>query len=630
MKILSGLANGQVLQRLGSRGATAQIVGTSAENGAVFATISQAGRAVKGWKKRTVGKSARGKFSAEIKGIPAGGPYRLQVETGKEKVEVPAFYVGDVWVLAGQSNMQGIGDMTGAAKPHPLIRTFSMRREWRLATDPLHILNESPDVCHHGSQCSVEDGERQRREGLKGVGAGIFFSREMLKRSGVPQGLIATAHGGTSMEQWDPARKKLRGESLYFSMLESVRVTGQPVSGVLWYQGESDANEAVAPLYTKRMQKLVAASRHDLGLAKLPWIIVQLGRFFNTEPSYPFWNSIQEQQRLLPEKIKYFETVPAIDLPMDDHIHIGAEGFVTLGERMARAADRMVYGNTKEKRPPQLREIRHRVREVAGINVGHSIEVTFDNVAGALRSVGEPDGFTLVNAADRGVPLIYKTTLEGNKARLHLQSVPNEIRLSYGHGYIPHCNITDARGFSLPVFGPLAVGKKRVSSNFLPYVAKWRVSGIVAATLPLDEISCPEFDPVTAQVKEYGVNGFAFGLDGFINEHPAWERKSGQAYFQAKLHLDEPMKLQVLMGYDGPFKLWLDGESFFTDMKGVNPCVPDKGQKVVELGKGSHDLRVGMDLDGGKSWGFFLRFKRMDVSPAKLRSGKYVKPTYLV
>ena len=176
-----------------------------------------------------VGSVVRGKFNMKLTAIPVGGPYNLRLESGKESVEIKSFFVGDVWVMAGQSNMQGIGDMTGRAKPHPLIRNFSMRREWRLAEDPLQHLAESPDACHTPAQCSPKEDEKQRREAIKGVGAGIFFAREMVERSGgVPQGLICTAHGGTSMQQWSPDRKRLGGESLYASMLISVRATGQP------------------------------------------------------------------------------------------------------------------------------------------------------------------------------------------------------------------------------------------------------------------------------------------------------------------------------------------------------------------------------------------------------------------
>ena len=520
--------------------------------------------------------------------------------------------------------MQGVGDMTGAARPHSLIRAFSMRREWRLATDPLHVMAESPDVCHHGgTPCSPKDAEKMRRDSLKGVCVGIFFGREMLKRSGVPQGLICTAHGGTSMEQWSPERKRLGGESLYASMVESVRATGQPVAGLLWYQGESDANPDAAPQYTRRMQKLVAASRRDLGHAKLPWIIVQLARFFSTETNFAAWNNIQEQERSLPKKIKYFETVAAIDLPMDDHIHVGSKGFVTLGQRMARVADRMVYGNRKEKGPPRLREIRKNSTPLKT-----TIEVVYDDVVGPLRSDGEASGHMLVTPGGTALPLIYKTTLHRNSVELAVQGpISKDLRLHYGHGYAPRCNITDGRGFSLPVFGPSDIGKNK-AGEFLPFVTQWKVTGIIAATEPLDKIACPDVDHFGGVVKTYGLNGFAYGLDGFINEWPTWQGKSGQAYFQARLHLEEPMKLLFLMGYDGPFKLWLDGKPFFTDMKGINPCLPDKSRKEVALDRGSHDLRIGMDLHGGQAWGFLLRFRRQDVSRGQIRTGHFAKPGY--
>jgi hypothetical protein len=54
----------------------------------------------------------RGKFSVKLSSIPVGGPYRLRLESGKQRVEIVPFFVGDVWILAGQSNMEGVGDMT--------------------------------------------------------------------------------------------------------------------------------------------------------------------------------------------------------------------------------------------------------------------------------------------------------------------------------------------------------------------------------------------------------------------------------------------------------------------------------------------------------------------------------------
>jgi len=624
MKIETGLSEGQVLQRQGkkgAKGATVQIRGTCETTGPVMAAISKRSSGLAGWKKVAVGKAANGLFTATLKGTPTGGPYRLELQVGKEKLRINSFYVGDVWLLAGQSNMEGIGNMTDPAKPHPLIRAFSMRREWCLAEDPLHILRESPDSCHNdGPPLTLAEAQQFRRRVRKGVGVGIFFAREMLKRSGVPQGLICAAHGGTSMTQWSPDRKDDGGSSLYGSMLLSVRATGQPVAGMLWYQGESDANDTDKLVYTERMQKLVAATRHDLKQPSLPWLVVQIARFTTDATNGAAWNDIQEQERLLPDKIKNLETVAAIDLPLDDGIHIGALGFVRLGVRLARMADRLVYGNIREPKPPQLREIRlnHSTNTSAG-NMGPSIDVVFDHAVGGLQAKGEPLGFALITAEGSVWPCWFKTTLHHNTARLHLDRLPPDgTKLQYGHGLTPICNITDGRDLSLPVFGPQPLTTQKA---YLPYVTTWRVTDIVAPpSMPLAKLPCPDFNTIAAQTKTYP--------DGFINEHAAWLKKSGHAYFSAQIELPEPMKLQFLMSYDGHFRLWVDGESAFADLEGLHIRSPDMSGKVMRLQAGKHRLTIAMDINEGVAWGFVLRLVRLDVGKAQIKADNFRRPVY--
>lgn len=626
MKLLSGLAEGQVLQRIGQRGATAHLEGETRATGPVYATIAHAAGPVPGWKKQRVGEAARGRFTATLAGIPSGGPYRLTLVCNPAQhdavARIRSFYVGDVWLLAGQSNMEGCGRMDdgGAARPHPLIRAFSMRREWRQAADPLHLRMESPDSCHNdGAQHTREQAENARRTAQRGVGAGVFFAREMLARSGVPQGLVCTAHGGTSMEQWNPVHKKSGGASQYGSMLLSLRATGQPCAGVLWYQGESDTAAPLAAVYTDRMKKLVAATRRDLHQPDLPWIIVQLARVFGHR-SETGWNSVQEQQRLLPAKIRNLATVAAIDLALDDPIHISATAFPRLAARLARAADRLVYANRKEVPPPALRSISPvKVEKITGAG---TIDVTFDHVPGGLRAAGEPQGFALLDADGVPQPLIFKTTLHGDTARLHLVpgTRPGEVRLSYGPGHAPVCNLTDGRDFSLPVFGPLAFAPQEA---LLPFVTRWRKTPVVTApAAPLAALPCPDVaawpDATIA----------TWGTDGFVNEHALWQGRAGHGYFAATLTLPEPMKLDVLTGYDGPFRLWLDGKPFYNALDGINPCFPDEGRKTATLAAGLHTLTVAMDLNNGAAWGFFLRFRRRDLTAAQLKSGDYARPGY--
>ncbi len=623
MKLIDGLVEGQVLQRLGRKGAIVVVSGDAREDGPLFATISNAAGVLKGWNARRVGAVSRGRFSAELSGIPAGGPYRLELRSkAGETARVKEFFVGDVWILSGQSNMQGCGNREGAAKPHPLVRAFSMRREWRRAVEPLHVLGESPDFCHHGgSQCSPEEGERLRESAVKGVGVGLFFGREMVERSGVPQGLICVAHGGTSMNQWNPERKSLGGESLYASMLASVKATGQPVAGVLWYQGESDATVGAAPLYTDRMKRLVSATRRDLRQPQLPWIIVQLARVIEGRPEEGAraWNSIQEQQRLLPRQIKNLETVAAIDLELDDCIHIGADSFPVLAKRFARVADRMVLGNLREDRPPQLGKITPR-----HLTTGSMFEVKFENGVEGLHSAGSPSGFALLDSYGKEIPSIFRIALQGDTAQIYwTRGGTPPVFISYGHGVTPRCNIIDGRGFSLPVFGPFALTEPKA---FLPFVTTWKVSEVDRTSASLGKIGLPDVDAPGATIRTYNEEPA-----GFVNENPRWaESEPGLAYFSARLCLPEPMRLEFLMGYDGPFRLWLNGKPFFKDLNGTNPCYADESSKKASLAAGMHEVRIAMDINRGQAWGFFLRFARLDVTPAQIKSGDYAKAEYLI
>ena len=143
MEILNGLAEGQVLQRRGSKGATVEITGTCPESGTLTFTIASKKGALKGWKNRVAGRAADGKFAVRLTDVPAGGPYRLELRCNKSTTRIGKFFVGDVWVLAGQSNMQGIGNMSDAPPSHPLIHAFTMRREWM---HPSSLREKTPAV----------------------------------------------------------------------------------------------------------------------------------------------------------------------------------------------------------------------------------------------------------------------------------------------------------------------------------------------------------------------------------------------------------------------------------------------------------------------------------------------------
>lgn len=379
--------------------------------------------------------------SGETLALPAGGPH----EAGGAK----NILAGDLWVLAGQSNMEGVGDLDDVEPPHPLVHSFQSRESWALAEEPLHWLGESPRPVHHiisGQPVPAAIPPRDPAR-AKGAGLGLTFAKAMVDRTGVPVGLIPAAHGGTSMQQWDPARKGQGGHSLYGATLERVKAIGGRVAGILWYQGESDANPADAALYQARMTALVQSFRADLNSPDLPFLFVQLGPFItDPDPSLVAgWNQVREFQRLLLGTLPNVGMVSAIDCGLDDGIHIDTAGLKTLGHRLAAVASG---------RPtPALRS--------AAFEPEHGrLRVSFDHVQGALQSEGRPNGFTLRDSSGTELPLIYKTTLDGPDALLKITDpalLPG-ASLWYGYGLAPYCNLTDAAGAAVPAFGPVRVG----------------------------------------------------------------------------------------------------------------------------------------------------------------------------
>ena len=161
-------------------------------------------------------------FEGKLVGVPVGGPYWVNVtikKGGEEVIRVGPVFVGDLWVLAGQSNMEGVGNLIDVTPPHPLVMNLGMNGKWARAEEPLHWLVDSPDPVHSGNPGDREKrSAAQHRTRAKGAGLGLPFATALVEQTRVPIGLVACAHGGTSMAQWNPAKKNEGGNSLYGSI----------------------------------------------------------------------------------------------------------------------------------------------------------------------------------------------------------------------------------------------------------------------------------------------------------------------------------------------------------------------------------------------------------------------------
>lgn len=473
MQILNGLQSHQVLQRNAKNVCQVLIDGKAKSNGILQMQVLKNNCLLKGFANKKIAKISKGTFSFWLRGIPVGGPYAITlrlIEFGGggaavvDEVVFEDIFVGDVWVLAGQSNMQGYGYLKDAAKPHPNVRAFYMDDHWAMAKDPIHQLEIAVDSVHtqiNGGQCI----------GAKhiGTGPGVAFGCQMYEYTKVPQGLIPCAHGGTSMDQWDPGLKKKANASLYGAMLRRFVKNGSNVAGILWYQGCSEAWECYSGSYTTKMKKFVFNVRSDFGNALLPFVMVQIAGVFgggnsglNIKKSIPHWNSVREQQRNLPEIIKRLVIVPAIDLSYDDLIHISGKDQNRLGKRLARAAIVLTKGRKYGKSSIKLIRVEIDTNKSAGTVI---INVDFANVEGKLQAAGRANGFNLIDNDGNILDSIYRVDLEGYRAILHTNLIPSQmsnLSLHYGWGLTTYCNITDSADRSLPAFGPVSIKNRYI------------------------------------------------------------------------------------------------------------------------------------------------------------------------
>ncbi|MEI8243821.1 MAG: sialate O-acetylesterase, partial [bacterium] len=410
---------------------------------------------------------------------------------------------------------------------------------------------------------------------------------------------------------WDPQRRDEGGRSLYGATIRRLRHNGGRAAGLIWYQGESDAHAAAAPLYTARMKALVAAVRRDTKDPRLPIVIVQIGRVVGWgNDTVVHWNSIQDQQRRLADGIRGLAVVPCVDLALDDGIHIAGAEADRLGRRLAQAMAALRGPAQAAKLPIALGQLTVEWDRVSGLG---NVVVPFENVHGKLISGSRPVGFSIVNSQ----AAIFDTVLDGTRVILRTGQSPVSLQgaaVHYGQGTDPICNITDDAGRAVPVFGPCLLGLQRALT---PNIRELNVSALQPGAGQLGALEFPRDLPAIPWRRKV----FAGDMCDLHEEIGGAAPQDKLSFFHVRFTASEPMRLAALLGYDGPVKVWADGQRLFHDPQGTNPAVPHARAVKFSVARGAHDLLVALGTNSGKAWGIFLQLERLDVSRARLRKG---------
>ena len=322
-----------------------------------------------------------------------GGPHTLTVK-GKNTLTFNDVLIGEVWICSGQSNMQwsvnqsNDADLEKAAASYPQIRFISVPQ----------VGTQDPQWTFSGSwqACSPETvGEFSA--------VGFYFGRQLHQTLGVPVGLIDNAWGGSAAEAWvrrdrlaghptlraiherwegmeagyeaekaaydasvkkweeaaakakadgtqPPARPnpganpegRMRGNARPGNIHSGVLTPsiGYGIRGVIWYQGESNVQEAA--LYRRLLPLMIEDWRRVWGQGAFPFIQVQLANHLQAKdaPEDSAWASLRAAQT---SALALPGVGMAVAIDVGEAADIHPKDKKSVGERLARWALCEVY-----------------------------------------------------------------------------------------------------------------------------------------------------------------------------------------------------------------------------------------------------------------------------------------------
>jgi len=119
---------------------------------------------------------------------------------------------------------------------------------------------------------------------------------------------------------------------LYNGMIAPLRRFA--IKGVLWYQGETDADNPER--YDEKLKKLISTWRADWGY-DLPFLMVELPHW----EGGPHWHILRKHQW---QALEMPKTAMAAAFDLGEHNDLHPLGKQPIGDRLARCAMRLVYG----------------------------------------------------------------------------------------------------------------------------------------------------------------------------------------------------------------------------------------------------------------------------------------------
>ena len=416
---------------------------------------------------------AEGFWILPVQTLPASyDAHTITIQAGKEVKELTNILFGEVWLCAGQSNMEWSvrktpdmkADLKNSANNN--IRLYCTGRI--TASTPQ---NEVPAQKKHKTQWAVCNSKSLANFSAVGYG----FGKELQETLNVPVGLIDASYGGTCVEGWLSAEylennpkvaanaKKLKNKKwnkkishLHNANIYPIRHAS--IAGVIWYQGCSNVGNNT---YFGLLNELIKSWRLEFRNPEMPFYIVEIAPHTYQGVTGA---RIREAQARVAARTKNCEIVITNDqnqIPGDIHPPKKAE----VAHRLAQCALGGFYGKTSaEFRSPAYKSI---------VVEGNAIRVLFKNVPSTLVQKGEGriNGFQIgVKDPANEKNLIFslaEAKIDGNTIVVSAEGVENPVAVRYCYNE-DMGNVFSAEGLPLGAFR----SDKSRSQGVRPYVEK--------------------------------------------------------------------------------------------------------------------------------------------------------------
>lgn len=439
-----------------------------------------------------------GRFVIELPALDARrtkGAQQLVVSDGDSSITIDDILVGEVWLCSGQSNMlfplskADHGDDAIAQANHPQIRFFQSEYQ----------ASENPESTIPGSAWAVCAPETAADFSA----VGYFFALKVQEALDVPVGLIGSYKGGTPIETWAPLweyasnpqikpildffdelltradeaeaehqsnlqqwraknaqaqaegrefnerkptreyglREQYRPGYLYNGMIAPVMP--YPLAGVLWYQGEHNANRSRGNQYQALLGVLIQSWRKGFEREYLPFGVVQLPNYKRRAqaPSDSGWAELRESQLKVAQSDSNVGLVVIIDSGDARDIH--PTNKLVVGNRLAAWALADVYkvSGVVGSGP---------IYESMTIKDGKAV-VTFDKVYGGLQATGgKVKGFAIAGE-DREF-VWADAVIKGQTVVVSSPAVPNPVAIRYAWADNPEATLYNTDGLPASPF----------------------------------------------------------------------------------------------------------------------------------------------------------------------------------